>query len=468
MTLRLRTFTTTGRIAVSSATVFIGNPSIDTVIQNINQTKPHKRRVLNRPQGVALDQNGNFYIANTGGANVLKFDSQANLLATSTAKSGVSSDAFFDPVGIAVSGSGTVYVSDRANSRVVLLDAGGTAQRVLGKTDKHGRPTSGSGPGEFNAPAGLAISSTLLAVADTNNSRLEIFDLTGDFIRVISLPQNRGDGSPQPYAVAFSLPAGQAGTAANIVVTDVGNQRILGFSPTGTLLFTYGNNSIQGLFDQLKGLAASAAAYLYTPALVNFDIQKLDFVPETVGAFNGGLGRVSLTGMAVDSASSLFVTDTHNNQVLKFTVNAPPTHYVGLPLVDDGTLPASSELSGTSGPDSTFQWGQVFVFPNPAKGGVIPTIHAEVGIADRVTIKIYNVAGQELRQDVITAPPALIDSGSGPQYVYEYPWTGHIASGVYFFVVDAERGGQHLTKSGKFAELASLEADQVIGSRPVA
>ena len=74
-----------------------------------------------------------------------------------------------------------------------------------------------------------------------------------------------------------------------------------------------------------------------------------------------------------------------------------------------------------------------------------------MGIADQVTFKIFSVAGQELQETTITASPSLIDSGAGPQYAYEYAWTGHVASGVYLFVVDAQKGGSHLTKSGKFA-----------------
>jgi len=438
-TLRLRAISTTGKVAISTATVYIGNPSVGLAIQNVNQSRPGKKQVLNQPQGIAVDQNGNFFIANTGGSNALKFDPQGNLLATWNGKSGVSAYALVNPVGIAVVASGNVYVSDRPNHRVVILDASGAATRVLGKTDIHGVPQAGTGAGQFNAPAGVAVSSTTLLVADTNNSRLQLFDLNGNFLRAIVLSQGRGDATPLPYAVAFS-------SSGALITTDINNQRILGYSATGSLLFTYGNNSgILGLFNQLKGIASSAASYLYTPAIINFDIQKLDSVPETVGTFSAGFGLVSLTGMALDGASNLFVTDTLNNQILKFTVNAPPTHYVALSLVDDG----GSLLPDVA--DSSFQWRQVFVFPNPARGGTVPTIHAEAGLADSLTIKIYNVAGQELLKTTLNQAPVLIDSGQGPQYAYEYAWQGHIASGVYLFVVDAEKSGQHITKAGKFA-----------------
>ena len=59
MALRLRAFSTAGKVAVSTATIYIGNPSVDLVIQNANQSKPHKKPVLNAPAGVAVDLNGN-------------------------------------------------------------------------------------------------------------------------------------------------------------------------------------------------------------------------------------------------------------------------------------------------------------------------------------------------------------------------------------------------------------------------
>jgi hypothetical protein len=119
------------------------------------------------------------------------------------------------------------------------------------------------------------------------------------------------------------------------------------------------------------------------------------------------------------------------------------------PIMGPNTV--ARQALGSPSALSDFVLRAVFVFPNPAKGGVVPTIHVEAGLADKVTVKIYNVAGQELLKTSIDAPPTLIDSGAGAQYAYEYPWTGHIASGVYLFVVDAEKGGQHLTRTGKFA-----------------
>jgi hypothetical protein len=96
---------------------------------------------------------------------------------------------------------------------------------------------------------------------------------------------------------------------------------------------------------------------------------------------------------------------------------------------------------------SDFAMREIFVFPNPAKAGAKPRLHIEVGFADLVLIRIYNVAGQMVHQAELSGSPQLI----GSQYAYEYAWEGGIPSGVYFYAVEARKGGDTLRKVGKFA-----------------
>ena len=94
-----------------------------------------------------------------------------------------------------------------------------------------------------------------------------------------------------------------------------------------------------------------------------------------------------------------------------------------------------------------FKLGEVYVYPNPAKGGKVPVFHVEVGMADSVKLKVYTVAGQVVHEHTITGFPQLI----GSAYAYEYAWEGHIASGVYYYTMEAERSGKKLRARGKFA-----------------
>ena len=79
-----------------------------------------------------------------------------------------------DDVGIAVDPTGNIYVSSTRDSQVRIYDSDGSVLGSFGRT--------GMGIGEFNAPAGLWIDEkNRLYVADTNNSRVQVFQLGDDF-----------------------------------------------------------------------------------------------------------------------------------------------------------------------------------------------------------------------------------------------------------------------------------------------
>jgi hypothetical protein len=99
------------------------------------------------------------------------------------------------------------------------------------------------------------------------------------------------------------------------------------------------------------------------------------------------------------------------------------------------------------GPSAAFVLGEVYVYPNPAKGGAVPIFHIECGLADSVEIKVYTVSGREAHEVALTAMPAVVDQ----RYAYEYAWRGHIPSGVYLYFIEARKGGQKIKKTGKFA-----------------
>lgn len=88
--------------------------------------------------------------------------------------------------------------------------------------------------------------------------------------------------------------------------------------------------------------------------------------------------------------------------------------------------------------DTPFAQGEIYCYPNPAKGGLCPTIHIETGVADKVTIHIYDIAGMLIDKVEITGYPQIIND----RYAYEYRWDiGDVASGVYLCSIRAIKKG---------------------------
>ncbi len=75
------------------------------------------------------------------------------------------------PKGIAVDGDGRVYVSDAQRDLVLVFRPDGSFEYSLGGT--------GTSPGWFTHPAGLAVAGGRLYVADSYNSRIQIFEILG-------------------------------------------------------------------------------------------------------------------------------------------------------------------------------------------------------------------------------------------------------------------------------------------------
>jgi hypothetical protein len=86
-----------------------------------------------------------------------------------------------------------------------------------------------------------------------------------------------------------------------------------------------------------------------------------------------------------------------------------------------------------------FAFGEVYVFPNPSRGRDVPTLHAEVGAAERVSTRIYDVSGDVVFEGRIDESPIVTDG----KIAYELPLNPALfRSGVYIGVVTAERSGR--------------------------
>ena len=116
------------------------------------------------------------------GHNVYKFSPDGKLLLTLGTPGGArGSQYFWQPNDILVAPNGNIFVaeghssSDTANARILVFDKNGKYLREFGK--------KGKGPGEFDQPHALAMDSRgRLFVGDRSNNRIQILDQDGKFI----------------------------------------------------------------------------------------------------------------------------------------------------------------------------------------------------------------------------------------------------------------------------------------------
>jgi DNA-binding beta-propeller fold protein YncE len=151
-----------------------------------------------------------------------------------------------------------MLVTDSDNQRVSQFKLDGTFIRIFAGTG-----TEGSGDGEFNHPRGITVlgSSGEVAVADTNNHRVQIFDREGNYKRQFGSRQlstgKEADGQ------LFRRAALASDVHGNLLVLDETN-RLLVFSPEGKHLCTRNDLGLNDL--GMKGIAWSDVGEL---AIVN-------------------------------------------------------------------------------------------------------------------------------------------------------------------------------------------------------
>ena len=147
-------------------------------------TKDHKVEAsisdgMVRPAGLAVDNENRFlYVADSERDQVLVYDADApyKFLRAIGKPSGkhdlVEPGSFSRPTNVAVDKDGNVYVADTFNNRIEIFDADGNFIREFGKP--------GDGPGYFARPKGVAVDSDgHIWVADAIQDRVQAFTPEG-------------------------------------------------------------------------------------------------------------------------------------------------------------------------------------------------------------------------------------------------------------------------------------------------
>lgn len=171
--------------------------------------------------GVAVDRQGNVYVADTHNARVQKFSGDGKFLLQWGDK-GRADGQFMAPLGITVDGQGNIYVGDYGRNDIQKFDAAG---RFLLKWGG-----AGSGDGRFDELSYLAVDSQGdIYAADTYNHRIQKFDPVGRFLAKWG-QQGLKDGEFQaPYGIALDADD-------NVYVAEYKGHRVQKFDPSGHFL----------------------------------------------------------------------------------------------------------------------------------------------------------------------------------------------------------------------------------------
>ena len=288
--------------------------------------------------GIAADAGGNLYLADPVNGVINKisptgvFQAFAGQSGTHGYSDGTGAGAqFMGPTGVAVDSNGNVYVADRGANTIRKITPSGAVTTIAGAPGSFGYQDGPGSQARFEEPAAIATDAAgNLFVADSARESVRKIDLAGTVSTIAGIPETFGlqgiavdgqgnvfvsGGPPDFYAAMLGVPYPDTiyKVSPSGSVTTFAGQLLVNGSSDGT--------GTEALFYNPVGLATDAAGNLFVADSLNGTIREISpdgvvmTVAGTVGsrALVDGVGSQARfngpIGVATDTSGNVFVLD---------------------------------------------------------------------------------------------------------------------------------------------------------------
>jgi trimeric autotransporter adhesin len=362
---------------------------------------------LSFPAGIAMDASGDLFIADFGNTRIREINSSGIISTLAgNGSPGFSGDGgpataaeFTNTTGVAADISGNIYFSDETNNRIRIVNSSGIINTFAGINSAgysgDGGPATAA---ELFYPSGVTTDALgNVYIIDRENQCIRIVNTSGIINSIAGLPSYgagySGDGGPataaeinDPYGMAVDI-------SGNIYIADGSNNRIRIVNTSGII------NTLAGIgFAGYSGDAGQAtAAEINAPNGVYVDASGNVYIGDSqnnririvntsgiintiagngAGSYSGDGGPATAAeidypyGVAVDPSGNIYLADYSNNRIRYIT-------------------------SITTGTDNIASHNEVITYPSPTSGKF------NVGAATKgQVIELYNYSGQKLSSSI--------------------------------------------------------------------
>jgi sugar lactone lactonase YvrE len=358
---------------------------------------------LSHPWGLGFDAVGNLFIADTENDRIRMVSPNGIITTVVGTGGGFDGDGgpattalLSQPRAVALDTAGNLFIADTGNNRIRKVSSGPFSNFITTVAGNGIEGFGGDGEAAVSAqlagPSGIAVDAAgNLFITDTGNHRIRKVNSAGIITTVAGLgtPGFGGDGGPAISAQLASPSAIALDMAGNLIVADSGNNRVRKVTPAGMIstiagvgtagfsgdgaIATAAQLSLVGSSETLStGLVVDAAGNIYIADTGNHRIRRVSpggvvttIAGSGVRGFSGDGGQAALaqlfnpSGIAMDRAGQMFVSDTFNNRVRRVTFTSETTFTIpdrgGVLLQSSGTSTAPAAGYARIQPDNTSQ-----------------------------------------------------------------------------------------------------------------
>jgi sugar lactone lactonase YvrE len=382
---------------------------------------------INQGYGVASDTNGNLFLTDSFNQRIRKVSTNGIIeTVVGNGSVGFSGDggaatnaSLRYPQGIAFDNNGNLFIADSLNNRIRKIDSSGTISTVAGNGIQN---FSGDGGKATNAslfsPNAIAFDKDgNMFIADSGNGRIRKINLNGTISTVAGkgptaydIPPFAGDGGTAVNA-QFCEPMSLAtDSAGNLIIDDYCNSRIRKVSTNG-IVSTIAGNGVFNL-NLINGVAGTNFGLFYPRSIA---VDAFDNVYIADSGNNGivQIGRSSESPSLSFSKASL--TDAGNYSVVVTSSSGSITssfailNVVEVTKIIDQPLSRTNFASSTaafmvnaSGISLTYQWLKNSA---PISGAVLPAFTLS-NVQDQHA-GVYSVIVNGLAGSVTSSPAVL-------------------------------------------------------------
>lgn len=218
---------------------------------------------------------------------------------------------------LAVDDSGTVFIADSGNNRILKLDAQGNTVSVL---------NLGEDSPELSAPKGIAAvtfgDTTLVAVADSSNDQVVLYSGDGKFLGSLGQSIEGFSGLNDPEGITIDP------ETRTILVADTMNHRVVALGFDGTVKSTFGDPSN---LQFPKSVAVSDSGAIYVTNFGKDAVTRFDSKGRLVAEYTGSKSdpMVYPTGIDIDGQGQLWVTEMGSGRVRVLTPDGTTVRTIG-------------------------------------------------------------------------------------------------------------------------------------------